>query len=109
MREATRSPDRPASRLVISSVSPSAKYWSSADPRFLNGSTAMVRRSDEAEAGRSGDPASTRAITAPPPARTSAASAASATRRRDAGRGGTDPAAAVPVAVSAAANASAVS
>ena len=32
----------PDKRLVISSVSPSAKYWSPAAPMFLNGSTASI-------------------------------------------------------------------
>ena len=39
VREMTRRPESPASRLVSSSVSPSAKYWSAPGPRFLSGST----------------------------------------------------------------------
>src|SRR5207244_3667222 len=42
VREITPRSCTPASRLVISSVSPSAKYSSSARPRFSNGSTASI-------------------------------------------------------------------
>ena len=38
--------------MVISSVSPSAKYWSPGAPRFLNGSTATTRGPSAAEAAR---------------------------------------------------------
>ena len=44
VRDVMPSPEISASRLVISSVMPSAKYSSSGSPRFSNGSTAMVGR-----------------------------------------------------------------
>src|SRR3712207_6955790 len=47
VRETTPRSERPASRLVISSVRPSAKYSSAGGPRFLNGSTRSEEHTSE--------------------------------------------------------------
>ena len=48
VREMTPRPSKAASRLIISYVMPSAKYSSSGAPRFSNGSTAIIFRSETA-------------------------------------------------------------
>src|SRR5262245_3761881 len=80
VRLITRSPESPASRLVISSVSPSAKYWSAGAPRFLNGSTAITR--GPAALSAAGGASRRRAASAPAPASTSTPATRTAIRQR---------------------------
>src|SRR5262245_41156195 len=80
VRLITRRPESPASRLVISSVSPSAKYWSAGATRFLNGSTAITRGPAALSAA---DGASRRrATSAPAPVSTSTPARRAAIRQR---------------------------
>ena len=86
----TARPDNPASLLRTSSVIPSAKYPSSAAPRFSKGSTAS-RFETEAPVGGVAVPLPRRASHTPPSARASAATTAPATTspRRDGKAGAT--------------------